>query len=249
MTAELLRNIGLTESEIKVYLALLDLGSTSKGPLVTKSGVASSKIYELLEKLLQKGLVSYVIKSKVKYFEAAPTKRILDYVQDKARQLKNQEEELKDMLPTLELRRAMSDTSSKTQTFQGLKGAKTAFEDILSELKKGDEYYVLGISKFDPVFKRFVINFHKKRAQQGIKCKILVNELAKEIGEELSSVSHTKIKYLPANLFTPVVFIVYKDKTLISLGLEEVFILIDSKNLSDGLKTYAKHMWQIGVDK
>ena len=77
MEFELLKEIGLTDSEIKVYVALLEIGSSSKGPIVDKSGVASSKIYELLEKLMQKGLVSQVIKSNVKYFEAAPPKRLL----------------------------------------------------------------------------------------------------------------------------------------------------------------------------
>jgi len=74
MDLELLKEIGLTESETKVYLALLELGSTTKGPIVDKSQVASSKIYELLEKLIQKGLASFVVKSGTKYFEAAPPK-------------------------------------------------------------------------------------------------------------------------------------------------------------------------------
>ena len=45
MDLQLLRNIGLTDSEIKVYFALLELGSSSKGPIVNESKVASSKIY------------------------------------------------------------------------------------------------------------------------------------------------------------------------------------------------------------
>ena len=65
MELELLKEIGLTDSEIKVYIALLELGSSSKGPIVDKSHVASSKIYELLEKLMQKGLVTQVLKSNV----------------------------------------------------------------------------------------------------------------------------------------------------------------------------------------
>ena len=45
---ELLEEIGLTKSEIKVYLALLELGSATSGPIVDKSGASSSKIYEIL---------------------------------------------------------------------------------------------------------------------------------------------------------------------------------------------------------
>jgi len=246
METELLRNIGLTESEIKVYLALLELGSTTKGPIVDKSRVASSKIYELLEKLIQKGLVSYVLKSGVKYFEASPPKRILDYVKEKENDLRNQEIKLQELLPTLEMKRSMHGIGSDTQIFKGMKGAKTAFDDILGELKQGDEYYVLGISKFTPHFERFVVNFHKKRAKLGIKCKIIVNELAKDIGKKLEVIKNTNVRYLQKELFTPVVFIIYRNKTLISISLDEVFILVDSKNLSNGLRTYANYMWKIG---
>ncbi len=246
MNTEFFRNIGLTDSETKVYLALLDLGSTTKGPIVDKSGVASSKIYELLEKLIQKGLVSYVIKSGVKYFESAPPSRILDYMQEKEAKLKQQKGQIEKLLPELELKRSMAGIGSETIVYKGMKGAETSFDDILKTLNKGEEYYVLGISKFTPHFERFVVNFHKKRAKQGIKCKIIVNELAEEIGNKLAPISLTKIKYLQKELFTPVVFIIYKDKTLISIGLDELFIQIKSKNLSEGLKAYADYMWSIG---
>ena len=243
MDIELLRNVGLTESEIKVYLALLELGSTTKGPIVDKSGVASSKVYELLEKLIQKGLVSTVVKSGVKYFESAQPSRLLDYIKEKESKLKQQEQELQRMIPELELKRSMAGIGSETQVFKGMKGAETSFDDILKELKKGDEYYVLGISKFTPHFERFVIHFHKKRAKLGIKCKIIVNELAKDIGNQLESISQTKVKYVQKELFTPFVFIIYKDKTLISISLDEVFIQVTSKHLAKGLKNYFDYLW------
>ena len=246
METKLLKNIGLTDSEIKVYLALLELGSTSKGPIVDKSRVASSKIYELLEKLIQKGLVSCVIRSKVKYFEAAPPTRILDYIREKEDKLRQQGEKLQELIPALEMKRSMAGIGSETQVFKGMKGAKTSFNDILEELNKGDEYYVLGISKFTPHFERFVVNFHRKRARLGIKCRVIVNELAKDIGKKLEKIKLTKIRYLQKELFTPVVFIIYKDKTLISIGLDEIFIQVKSKNLSTGLKAYAVYMWNIG---
>ena len=245
MDLKILNKIGFTDSEIKVYFALLELGSVSKGAIVEKSGVASSKIYELLDKLIEKGLVSMVVKSRVKYYEAASPKRLLDYIGDRGRELEEQQEELKKLIPDLELKRSMHEVGSETQVFKGMKGAKTSFDDILNELKKGEEYYVLGISQFTPHFERFVVNFHKIRSEKGIRCKIVVNELAKDIGKQLKKIKLTKVKYLKKELFTPVVFIIYKDKTLISIGLDEVFIQIKSKNLSDGLRAYADYMWKI----
>ena len=243
MDKELLRSIGLTDSEIKVYMALLELGSSSKGPVVDQSGVASSKIYELLEKLQHKGLVSSVVRSGVKYFEAASPTRLLDYMQEKERSLKEKKLELESLIPELELKRSMAGIGSETQVFKGMKGAATSFDDILRTLKKGDEYYVFGISQFSPHFERFVVNFHKKRAKAGIKCKVIVNQLAKDIGEKLEPIKLTRVKYIQKELFTPFVFIIYADKVLISIGLDEVFIQVKSEKLASGLKRYADYMW------
>ena len=57
--------------------------------------VSSSKIYEIMDKLIQKGLVSYIIKSGVKYFESAQPNRLLDYISEKEKKLEIQKEKIK----------------------------------------------------------------------------------------------------------------------------------------------------------
>jgi len=183
MDLKILEDIGLTKSEIKVYLALLELGPSTKGPVVHKSGVASSKIYYLLEKLMEKGLVSYIIRANVKHFEAVPPRKLLDYVEAKKEKVEIQKENLKKILPQLEMRQFIAMITPEARIFRGMGGARTSFNDILTTLKKGEEYYVLGVSTYTQRFERFVINFHKKRAKCSILCKILVNEVAKDIEE------------------------------------------------------------------
>jgi len=53
---------------------------------------------------MQKGLVSQVIKSNVKYFEAASPKRLLDYMSEKKKNLESKEKELEALIPQLEIR-------------------------------------------------------------------------------------------------------------------------------------------------
>ena len=65
-------------------------------------------------------------------------------------------------------------------------------------------------------------------------------------GEQLEPIDLTQVKYIQKELYTPVVFIIYKDKALISIGLDEIFIQIKSKNLTNGLRAYADYMWKIG---
>jgi len=47
------------------------------------------------------------------------------------------------------------------------------------------------------------------------------------------------------NCSSLVVFIIYKDKPLIFIGLDEIFIQVRSNNPSNGLRAYADYMRSI----
>ena len=63
---ELLEKIGLTKGESKVYLALLRIGKSNIGPIIKEAKVSNSKVYDILDRLAQKGLVGVAIE-KVTY--------------------------------------------------------------------------------------------------------------------------------------------------------------------------------------
>lgn len=59
MLSELIQ-LGLTSGEARIYLSLLKLGSSKVGSIVKDSRVSYSKVCDVLERLITKGLVSYV---------------------------------------------------------------------------------------------------------------------------------------------------------------------------------------------
>ncbi len=94
METGVLERIGLTKGEIKVYFALLELGPTTTGPLVDASEVSSSKIYLVLDRLLKKGLVSYSMQARKKYFEPADPRRIIDYLEERQKEITDQKKQI-----------------------------------------------------------------------------------------------------------------------------------------------------------
>ena len=84
---KLLEEIGLTEGESKVYLGLLKLGATKVGPLLTESGVSSSKIYKILERLERKGLVGHSVIDNIKNFKAMPLNSVVDYMKENEKKM------------------------------------------------------------------------------------------------------------------------------------------------------------------
>src|SRR3989338_10941265 len=78
-----LSNVGLTDSESKVYLALLSLGDSTRGEIVNESGIAGSKVYEVLDKLYRKGLVAKYLKDKILHFKPANPMQLITYLNEK----------------------------------------------------------------------------------------------------------------------------------------------------------------------
>ena len=243
----ILKEIGLTESEIKVYLSLLELGSSTAGPIIDKSKISSSKIYEVLERLMQKGLISYIIKSKTKYFDAEPPKRIKQYLKEKQKQLEDQEKALNKIIPELELKRKLAQEKNEASVFKGLKAIKNFYLNILTELKSKEEYYVLGANYGDYCFviTSFFENYHKQRVKKGIKLKMLANKDAKATIVP-SCKRNSQIKFLPKDLMTNMMTIFYKNKAFICfLTKEPTGFLIENQEVVEGFKTYFKTFWKV----
>ena len=56
--------LGLTNAEIKVYMALLGLGIAGAGHIIEKSGLQSSVVHNTLNNLINKGFISFTLKGK-----------------------------------------------------------------------------------------------------------------------------------------------------------------------------------------
>ncbi len=243
MRTEILGEIGLTKSEINVYISLLELGSSSTGKIVDKSGASSSKIYEILDRLMHKGLVSYIIKANVKYFEAAPPKRIMDYMKEKEEKFKKQVKELNSMIPELELKRKLSKYKSEATIFKSAEGIRTAFRNLVDELNKGEEVHIMGVYDFGEEFLPLALFFQRIRSKKGIKAKFLMNSGAKNIATEFKKYPPVEIKYMPEDMLTPGIFLIYNDKVIVNLAKEKTFFVIQSKSAADTFESYFQMMW------
>ena len=94
---QILEKIGLTKNEVKIYLKLLELGLTTSGAIIKKTGIHNSKVYDGLERLANKGLVTHVIISNIKNFKAVSPDRLLDFLEDKKNNI-NKDPHLKNNL-------------------------------------------------------------------------------------------------------------------------------------------------------
>lgn len=242
MNTGTLEELGLTKTEAKVYLALLELGSTPAGPLIKRVGMHRAAVYDTVDLLIDKGLVSYVITANRKYFEAQDPERLLEFIDSKKQDLIKEEEELKKILPELQLTRKLSKEPQEGTVYKGKKGLKSIFEDILKERKP---WFVFGATgQFREMFHAYFIHFHERREKLQIPLKIIYNEeiRAQKREKELKLV---QIKYLPQSYITPSTTHIYGDKVvIINWSVEPIAFLMRSKQTADSYRNFFQLLWK-----
>ncbi|MBS3145083.1 hypothetical protein J4208_05880 [Candidatus Woesearchaeota archaeon] len=241
MNKEALLGVGLTEKESEVYLALIELGSSSAGQIIQKTGLHRAVVYDLLERLIEKGLVGHVIKGRKKYFESTNPKKLLDIVKEK-------EMKIRGILPSL-LELSQFKESLDVKIYKGKEGIKTVFEDILRE--KPGEWLSLGSGgETFHLLPAFLTEFHKNRVKEKIKGRGLLinNSSAIKRGEILSKMSLTEIRYLPKTIVTPTVINIYNTRVaLYAVTKDKIpfIILIENEQLAHSFKEYFESLWKI----
>ena len=128
MIESILQEIGLTQNEIKTYLALLELGEAKTGAILKPSGLNSGKIYETLDALQKKGLVSEIESSGVKKFSPANPKRVLNFLEEKKEKIQQQEEDYNKVLPELLNKINSNKAETRMEIKAEIKGKKTEKE-------------------------------------------------------------------------------------------------------------------------
>ncbi len=226
-----LRRIGLSESETKVYLALLRLGKANVTQIAEESGVHRTNIYNILDKLKEMGLVSYFQDDNRMYFKTTDPENLLNY-------LKESEEAMQDLLPDLKKIRESVTEKVSVEIFRGEKGMKSAFKDIIREKKEVVGFGMAGqLRKYMPIF---ADQWLRDIKQYKIKNKYIYAEGTEIVHPEF------EVKVLSKEFITPVGTQIYGDKILISIWEPTLLaIMIKSKEVADNYRKHFDLLWKI----
>lgn len=243
-----LKKIGLTDGEIKVYSALLESGESTRTLLAKKSGISPSKIYDVANRLLEKGIISSVKKNGVLHFSAVDPKRLKDFISYKEQEIEKEKKLVDEILPQLLLKYKKTKSSSDVEVLYGWEGMKTAFNEIASTLKKGDQNFVLGAStgQIPKQADIFFLQYYRKVEKAGYKINIIFNENVrgnKKRTGYLSESNKHEVRYLHQDTFTEVN--VYKDNVLMIMLLKQpIIIRIRSSEAADSFRKFFNTLWK-----
>ena len=228
---KVLEKLGFSVNEIKVYLTLNDHGSTKAGRIAKLAKIDRSSGYNALKSLQEKGLVSYVLVGNVKFFQATGPNRILDY-------LREQEEDVKEILPQLQERHKAKKIEGQVRLFKGIKGIKSIFLDIA---RTGKDNFAFGSEgQFSERMPEFAVQFDRLKKENKIKTQLIIRKDRKELDKKTS-----EHRYLPNIKESPAVTNIYGDKIAILIWTDEPEgIIIENEAAAKAYKSYFDVLWK-----
>ena len=234
-----LADLGLTQNETKVYLALLELGSTTTGALITRTGLHVPRVYDALRGLTHKGLASFVIKNKKKHFEAVGPDHFVDLLKDK-------EKMLGEVLPELNKLKVTGAKFEAATIFKGKKGIRTVLDSMLSEIKGSGEYLDFGVSGiFREVMGPYWDRWQEMKRRRKVHSRVIFDENLRD--SQLVKDYVGKYRFVQSKYFCPSDTMIYNDMIVIFAWTADppTAVLIRDAPTAKGYKNIFEWMWSI----
>ena len=235
---QVLQEYGLSDNEIKIYLANLTVGNAKANEIAKKANLLRTTTYEVLKSLTSRGLASFVIKSGVKYFEATHPNKLINILEERKNRIKL-------ILPELEIIRKSIREKPQVHLYEGKAGLKTILDDIINSKPK--EILQLNSAKIFQTLQFYFPHWIKRRVKHKIKTRILQQKV--KITEKYRRSDKTElreIKFLPKNFKINTANFIYKNKiAILTMKKEEVIgIIIENRDTVETQISLFEALWQ-----
>lgn len=234
----ILRKAGLTESQAKGYLALIENGELSPVELAEKTGESRTNGYMICDKLVALSLATKKEGQKALYTPSHPS--ALETLAEKRRKIVQRNEiEVKNSInPLIELFYAATEMPG-ARTLEGLDGIKEVFADIIRTEK--DVYFIRTSAQIQSLPASFYIDHREDRAKRGIVTHALTPDAESSRrhyadGTDVRT-GYSRTFYNPNDYNAPAEIQIYGDKiALISYGQTQMATLITSPALAEAMR-------------
>ncbi|MFA5051512.1 MAG: helix-turn-helix domain-containing protein [Patescibacteria group bacterium] len=238
-----LKQLGLSDKEIRVYLALLHAGPSSVRTLASSAEVNRGTTYDILKILIKRGLVSYYHQDKHQYFLAEDPEKLKGFLADRIHELEESKTAVENIIPELKSVYDRAEDKPVVKYYQGVKGIKTVLNDVLDVMLEAEdkEYYVYSASDIRQHLYDGFPNFAKERVKRKIRCKVI----AMGSGGQLWGMDERK--WLSKTEGSPTYMLIYHRKIgLISLDKQKqpIGMIIADPGLYQTNKMIFEYLWK-----
>ncbi len=248
MQEELLK-LGFSTNQARVYLALLEIGQTTVGPIISKTGLPRQTAYNALAELKAKDLVFSVIKSGRANWQAKEPGQLLDI-------LRSQKQLVEKLLPQLIAKRDAAKHTAEIKVYEGVDGFVTMHRINLQNQIKNTEVNIIGAAgqKWIDLMEKgkYLNKYEELRIKKQIKHHIIayenqrpeVNKFMEEYYLHQLPSQRKKFKFLPEEYYSPVGIQIWQDRIELIIYSDQPLIFeIKSLEMVKSFAKYFKFLW------
>jgi len=229
---ERLKRAGLTGNEAKVYLELLKRGEVNGSELAKKAGLDRSLTYTVLNNLIDKGLVSYVMKEKLRVYRATDPQNLLT-------NLEQREKDVKKLIPELKTIEKLAAIPQAVTVYEGKEGLKVLFEDIF---KTKELVFFGGTGRSYEVLRWEMPHFEERIAKGSCKIRGIMNK--KYSADKIKLLPSAEVRFLEG-VDSDATTTIFGDTVGIHVLLEKPLVIImKNKVIAEGYRNYFEFMWR-----
>ena len=241
MKEEVLVELGLSKNESKIYVSLLEQGSSTVTQVAGLSGIHRVNVYDSLKKLKMKGLIGEISHDGKKLYQAAPPEALRNIIKEK-------EIRLEQVIPQLTLSNGLSRGVHNVQIYEGYDFIRNLFLHFL-ELK--EDILDLNVLKFvlQQMGQHFQEVIHIRRAQQKQKMYHIYHKEAIERIKFLNTLPYTFARYLEQDYDHNVTTTICGDEVAIQVYYQNneqkpLTIMIKNKQIADAYRAHFFILWE-----
>ncbi len=244
MQLDSLKELDISDGQIKVYSAVLEVGITTLHKIQEKTGIERRNIYDILNKLIEKGLVTYTVEKGKRTYQCSHPNKIQEEIKKKQSGLSALEKELPEMVSLFNL----SKPDIRAEVFRGNEALKAFLTEALEHKAS---YWIGGNSGVESTsLKNWFGHWMQKRVER----KHIMYDLV-DYGTYLSGLKpkdiqkHKKEYYkycqLPKELRSPLVVVIFGNKVAQILWKEQSFaFVLESKEIKESFMKYFHYFWK-----
>jgi len=171
MEISILKKIGLSDKEIKVYLKLLENGAVSIRTLAELADLNRGTTYDVLKKLQELGLVTYFHQDTKQRFVAEDPEKIIKILDGEKEKIEDVGKKIHGLIPELKSLQNKGGNKPITKFYEGRAGIRFILDDILSLMnaEKEKKYYIYSAAGVREDVYAAYPDFNKKRVKHKIR--------------------------------------------------------------------------------
>jgi sugar-specific transcriptional regulator TrmB len=231
-----LKELGLTNNEIKVYLTLLENGILNPTHLAQKTGMHRSYIYDTLERLLDRGIINTILVNNKKHYQPVDPKALREIFELKLKQIDS-------ILPQLSGLFKATKEETRIELHKGKNVYLTLIKDLLANMKENDTIYLLGVDEniLETVEPIYLKQYFRIAKEKNITEKAIIAKGAKRLEDPI-----VEYRELDHGFFDETTIEIHQNKVFFFVWSKPYYlIIIEDKNVANTFRKQFELLWTI----